>query len=63
MSITPQFIGKDGKTMTPDQVEISRLKKSNESLSQKYADLEKRIADLEAKQQKAEREASRGPKF
>lgn len=49
--------------MTPDQVEISRLKKSNESLSQKYADLEKRIADLEAKQQKAEREASRGPKF
>ena len=64
MSIqTAQFIGDDGKPMTQEQVEISRLKKSNATLSQKYADLEKRIATLEAKQQEAERNASRGPKF
>jgi hypothetical protein len=64
MSIqTTQFIGADGKPRTPDQVEISGLKKSNATLSQKYADLEKRVADLEAKQQEAERKASRGPKF
>jgi FtsZ-binding cell division protein ZapB len=52
MSIqTTQFIGDDGKIMTPEQVEISRLKKANATLAEKYTDLEKRIANLEAKNQ------------
>jgi len=52
MSIqTTQFIGDDGKIMTPEQVEISRLKKANATLTQKYTELEKRIANLEAKNQ------------
>ena len=52
MSIqTTQFIGDDGKIMTPEQVEISRLKKANATLTEKYTELEKRIANLEAKNQ------------
>jgi hypothetical protein len=52
MSIqTTQFIGDDGKIMTPEQVEISRLKKANATLTEKYTELEKRIASLEAKNQ------------
>ncbi len=52
MSIqTTQFIGDDGKIMTPEQVEISRLKKANATITEKYTELEKRIANLEAKNQ------------
>ena len=37
--------------MTPEQVEISRLKKANATITEKYTELEKRIANLEAKNQ------------
>ena len=60
---TTPTIGSDGKLMTPAQVEISHLKKDNATLMEKFDELEKRVALLEAKQKEAERKEQRGPKF
>jgi hypothetical protein len=64
MSIqTTSIIGDDGKPLPPDQVAVSRLKKSHAAMEQKVVELEKRVADLEAKQREAERQAARGARF
>jgi len=48
MSIsTSTILGDDGKSMTQDQIEISRLKKSNTALQQEQAEIKQRIEKLE----------------
>jgi ubiquinone biosynthesis protein UbiJ len=54
MSIqTTQFLGNDGKPMTPDQAEVMRLKKSDAATQEKLAALEQRLSDLESKIEQA----------
>jgi len=60
--ITKIFDG-DGNPMTPDQLEISRLKKANAANEQKLADVVKRLEALESKHLEADSKERRGPKF
>jgi FtsZ-binding cell division protein ZapB len=64
MSIqTTPILNDDGKPMTPDQVEISRLKKANATLQQELSELIKRVDALEAKQKNAAFKERRAPQF
>jgi len=64
MSIqTEHIIGDDGKPMTPEQIKISRLTKSNAALTEKYTNLEKRVDALEAAVLRIEETEKRRPRF